>query len=209
MTIRIATIGLCLALIASGASAQQSAPVDGPVSVGVVGGFVPQHHGGGTIGGTVAFAVSERVTLEGRGLFLDLGRNETAVEGTATMLVRLTGERKVMPYAAMGGGVYHSRFDFTDWDRLDMMDEGDWRRMLGNMYAPMMAGPQRIREFIESMPMQMRRRDSTDPAFSFGGGVDIALTPSLYVRPDYRGLMIFADDTHTISSLTFSLGYRF
>lgn len=50
----------------------------------------------------------------------------------------------------------------------------------------------------------------TDPALSFGGGVQFDLTRAVYVRPDVRVLTVFGGgDVNTISSVTFSLGYRF
>jgi hypothetical protein len=53
-------------------------------------------------------------------------------------------------------------------------------------------------------------RTFTDPALTFGGGVRLDVTRSLYVRPDVRALMVVADgDTFTVGTFSVGLGYRF
>ena len=53
-------------------------------------------------------------------------------------------------------------------------------------------------------------RSFTDPALSFGGGVNVDLRRGMYVRPDVRMLTVFGGgETITVTSATFSFGYRF
>lgn len=53
-------------------------------------------------------------------------------------------------------------------------------------------------------------RSFTDPALSFGGGVNVDLPRGMYVRPDLRMLTVFGGgETITVTSATFSFGYRF
>lgn len=53
-------------------------------------------------------------------------------------------------------------------------------------------------------------RSFTDPALSFGGGVNVDLRRGMYVRPDVRMLTVFGGgDTITVTTATFSFGYRF
>jgi opacity protein-like surface antigen len=207
MMTRIGWFGLCVALAAAPALAQEQR--DGPLSIGVLGGVAMGRDGaGGTIGAEVGFDVNTRLSIELRGLYLDRGRRETAVEGTANVLVRLLTDRKVMPYVAVGGGVYHAMYDFSDWERLDDIE---WNRMMGSIFGNRYLSNMNWGRMLpfDQMPRLMRGDSATDPALSFGGGVDIAVTPSLSVRPDLRGLMIFGGDTYTIGTATLSLGYRF
>ena len=53
-------------------------------------------------------------------------------------------------------------------------------------------------------------RSFTDPALSFGGGVNVDLRRGMYVRPDVRVLTIFGGgETIAVTAATFSFGYRF
>jgi opacity protein-like surface antigen len=208
MMTRLFVFGVCAVLAAAPCRAQET--VEGPISIGALGGIAVGHdHGGGTVGATIVVDLGRRLSIEARGMFLDRGRLETAVEGTANLLVRLAIDRKVAPYVAVGGGVYHAMYDFGD---IESLDTDDWTRMMGGLFGNRFMPDfpwGRMRPIIDQFPRMRDWDSSTDPAFSFGGGIDIAVTPSLYVRPDFRALMIFSRDTYTIGSATFSVGYRF
>jgi hypothetical protein len=53
-------------------------------------------------------------------------------------------------------------------------------------------------------------RSFTDPALVIGGGVRLALTPHLAVRPDFRAITVFGGGhMNTIGAFSLNLGYRF
>jgi hypothetical protein len=67
---------------------------------------------GAAVGGALLFDLSDHVSLEGQGTYLDRGRGASAfsVEGDVLVnMVRATGS--VVPYAVAGGGVYRVSFD--------------------------------------------------------------------------------------------------
>lgn len=70
---------------------------------------------GALLGGSVLFDVNERVSLEGEGSYLDRGAGADAVSASGSLLVNvLPSHRRVVPYAAIGGGVYRASFDMGD-----------------------------------------------------------------------------------------------
>jgi hypothetical protein len=53
-------------------------------------------------------------------------------------------------------------------------------------------------------------RAFTDPALTLGGGIRIDLTNRLYVRPDVRALLVFANnDRLVLTNMVVGVGYRF
>lgn len=53
-------------------------------------------------------------------------------------------------------------------------------------------------------------RSFTDPALTLGGGVQFDITPRLYIRPDVRALVVFANrDRLALTTMTIGFGYRF
>lgn len=190
---------------------QSEAPSrEGPVAVSGLGGvsFGGSHTGAGG-GLTLGVDLNDRVSLEGRAVYFDRGRGQSAVDLSASLLVDLLVGRSVVPYVSAGGGLYRAMFDF------------------GNQgYSGMMGGFSSADVAIASgqMPMFYARRFGalsdrlggrhmqgfTDPAVSVGGGVRFDLTSQVYIRPDVRALTMFGGgETYTIGSATVSVGYRF
>lgn len=134
------------------ASAQQSptvAPGHGPVSVGLLGGLgAGTGQGGGIVGGTLAAVLSERLSIEGRGVHMDRGSGADALEVSASLVVDLLVARRAVPYVSFGGGMYRAGFDLDNRQFFGMMGglgPGEqivptmrgWGMMgSGNTYAP-------------------------------------------------------------------------
>jgi hypothetical protein len=170
---------------------------------------------GFTLGGSVLYDVASRLSVEATGSYLDRGHGESGASGLASLLVNLrpVGE-KVVPYLAVGGGVYYSSFD------------GPFRPDLGEGmgFGPRSGGRRGMERWLD--PTGACAADashdgcvlsgdtaghgsSTDGALTVGGGIRIDLGHGLFLRPDARAIVIFGDDTRTLGALTVGLGYRF
>jgi hypothetical protein len=140
---------------------------------------------------------------------MDRGPGSSALDLTANVLVKLLDSGRANPYVAVGSGAYVAMFDTNN---------GQLFGMMGNDFT---TGPRFERA---GMPMFYARRmgdvtvpsggwhmrSFTDPALSFGGGVNVDLRPGMYVRPDVRMLIIFGGgETIAVTTATFSFGYRF
>jgi hypothetical protein len=135
-------------------------------------------------------------------------------------------DRPVVPFVALGGGIYHASFDMG---RPGMFGHYGWRDgpgMMGSMwYGPgAMVGtgplpwPDHVPQFYArrlggvTPPLDGRwhMRSFTDPMVVVGGGVRIDLGQRFFVRPDARALIVFGDgDTHTVGMLNIGVGVRF
>lgn len=234
-----------LALLTPAATFAQpaSAPVTvrGPVSVAFDGGVASGFPGAGpAVGGRVSFDLNERFAIEAAGSWFGHGGGADGGTVTASWLVNLTGSaRRVIPYAAVGGGFYRAMFDMGNQRFFGAMGSqyaGSQMVPIAGMHgvgimqgyagSGMWTGPWSGPTWdLNEMPtFYLRRmgalqvpadgrwgmRSFTDPAISLGGGVRIDVTPHLYVRPDVRALIAIADgNSHTTGLFTFGLGYRF
>lgn len=67
-----------------------------------------------SLGGSVLFDLNDRVALEGQGTYLDRGRGADAFSASGSLLLNLVSSRqRVVPYAAVGGGLYRASFDLA------------------------------------------------------------------------------------------------
>ena len=106
-----------LSLPFSAGAQQPSRPPNdkSPVSLGIVGGLSSGSGGsGGAIGATVAAVLSDRLSLEGRGVYLDRGPGADALDVNVSLLVNLLTARRAVPYVAIGGGIYRASFDLDN-----------------------------------------------------------------------------------------------
>ena len=220
-------IGALLMLQAAVATAQPAptpGPATHPFSIGGSGGLsAGSMTAGASVGGSLAFDVAERVTLEGRGLWLQRGGGASGFEASGTMLFTVFRGEKAAPYVAIGGGLYRARFDmgsrqmfgrggmpFAPGSTLvpsqtfggSMMGGGSMSG--GAMWTGIYGGTFETREmpmFYASRLGQMmappdgrwERRSFTDPAITLGVGLTLDLTERVYVRPDLRTLVVFGN----------------
>jgi hypothetical protein len=213
------TAVLILAFSASSAAQTPPAPsTPGPVAISFLGGLASGgSSSGGTVGGTFTFDVSDRLSIETTGAYLDRGRGADGVYGNAGLLVNLLpAGSKAVPYAAVGGGIYHVSYDLGDMHILGQLDErmgsalGSIPDFRGFGQMPAMYA-ERLRSMIWPPPSGgWGRRSFTDPAMTIGGGVRLDLTPHLSLRPDARALFAFGDGRSvTLGMFTLNVGYRF
>src|SRR5687768_13556197 len=67
---------------------------------------------GVALGGSWLFDLSDRESVEAQGTYLDRGAGTDALSVSGSLLVNLLAAReKIVPYAAVGGGMYRTSFD--------------------------------------------------------------------------------------------------
>jgi hypothetical protein len=70
---------------------------------------------GVALGGSALFDLNDRASLEAQGTYLDRGAGADALNASVSLLVNLVSSReRIVPYAAVGGGVYRASFDLAD-----------------------------------------------------------------------------------------------
>lgn len=242
-TVSMMLVMIVAALVAPGKTFAQPAVARdrGPVSVVFDGGFAAGSPGAGpAIGARLTFDVNDRVGIEGAGSWAGQGSGADAASLVASILVNLTrADRKAVPYAAFGGGVYGAMFDMGDRRFFGMMGS----EYAGTQVVPIagMHGVGMMQSYtgsgmwngpwsgptwdVSQMPMFYLQRMGampvptdgrwgmhrfSDPAISVGGGVRMDITERVYFRPEVRALVLFADGRSATAALfTIGLGYRF
>lgn len=172
---------------------------------------------GALLGASVRFGLLPRLTLELSADYLDrAGRgNAGGASGLASLLLALrpTSE-KVVPFLAVGGGVFHRGAGLF----LPQGREGGW---VGG--GPRDAGPRGALPYgpgsYDGRHRMAGRWDgsfgpemggSASAALSAGGGIRVDLGHNLSLMPDARALVVLrGGGTETIGVLDVSFGYRF
>jgi len=210
---RIGSLVTVMSLVAIPAAAQSTS--NRPFAVGGIGGFsAGRGNTGGSVGGTISFDVSNRITAEARGVYGDRGQERNGVEVSGTMLFTLARSSRTSAYAGVGGGMYHTRFDVGNPGGGFGGDHGVFsqgflnglaltRRQVPRFYAD------RLNQIaFPTEPGEIR--SFTDPALTFGAGLKIDLTSRIFVAPDVRGLIVFSRGDHmTLVTMGASAGVRF
>jgi hypothetical protein len=103
-----------IALLASAAFAQSDiAPRSAVSFVGGAGSTTETT--GVALGGSWLFDLNDRASLEALGTYLDRGAGTDALHVSGSLLVNLLAAReRIVPYAAVGGGLYRVSFDLGD-----------------------------------------------------------------------------------------------
>lgn len=217
------TIVAAVALAAAPASAQSDAAPRAAISF--AGGAASSASTTGvTLGGALLFDVNDRLGVEAQGTYLDRGAGASAVNATGSLLINLLPARqRVVPYAAVGGGVYRAAFDL---DASRFMGPVGGQFAAGTMVCPaqgtgMGPGPGagfgpgtgtctgtsgywgvgQMNEFYASRlgPMMVPSgggwgtRSFVDPVLTLGGGVRFHVTDQIMIRPDVRAATVFAN----------------
>jgi hypothetical protein len=148
--------------------------------------------------------------------------------------------RELVPYVTAGGGLYRASYDLDHERFLGPMLSrlgagtnlwpGMRPGMMGPRYGPFYdpfdgTSDFDFEDFFGELPYYylnrlgnmaipanglLGTRTFTDPAANFGGGVRFDVGPHVFLRPDARVLIAFADgDTYSIGLFTINVGYRF
>jgi hypothetical protein len=212
---------VALSLAATTAMAQTESRV--AVS-GSVGAATDRADTGVAAGGALLFDVHERVSLEGQGTYLKRGKGADAFNLSGSVLVNLrpAGDA-IVPYGAVGAGVYHVSFDL---DQPRFLGPAGTQFGAGSSVCPAPGsgfgfgpgpgfgsgsatctgnvgywGVGALRSFyarrLGALPFPRGgtwgSRDFTDPVVNVGGGVRFNVTDRLMVRPDARALLVLAE----------------
>ena len=112
--IRTSVIIGAAALLASTAFAQSD--IAPRTTVSFVGGAgSTSSRTGVALGGSWLFDFNDRASMEAQGTYLDRGAGTDALSVTASVLVNLVSSRgRIVPYAALGGGLYRTSFELTN-----------------------------------------------------------------------------------------------
>ena len=204
------------------------APVPEPVSVLFVSGIATgSSQTGPLLGGVISAGLAPRLTVEVQAAWLDRGPGTMAATALGSLLVNLVDpDRPVVPFAALGGGVYHASFDMGRPGMLGRYGWMDGPGMMGSTWsgpgAMFGTGPlpwpdhmpqfyaRRLGGVTPPVDGRWTTRSFTDPMVSVGGGVRIDLGRRFFLRPDARALVVFGDgETHTVGMLNIGVGIKF
>lgn len=202
------------------------------------GGAAATSTAGPLAGATVVFDINERLSLEGQGAWLGRGSGADAFMATGNVLVNLLPlGRRVVPYAAAGGGLYRASFDLGHARLMGAVagSFGPGSEFCPSPGAGYMRGPgygvgtcaapgagywgvgetpgfygRRLGMMMIPAGGVWGTRSFTDPAMTMGGGVRLNLASHLEVRPDARAIVVFdGRDRYTVGVFGVNLGYRF
>ena len=164
---------------------------------------------GFAVGGGLAHDFSPRLTLEANGAYLD--RNAGAWSADAGLRLSLVPSGKsLVPYFAVSGGAYSERSE-----RISVTLAGvDLPRNFGNIGTfpgPRGGGgrPTTIRADGQPPTLTTDGSRETSGLMTLGGGAVFAAGAHVFVRPDVRAQVVFADDTRVLGLFTLNFGYRF
>ena len=177
------------------------------------------HMGSGAIGGVLVRDLGSRLAIEGVGAYLGHGMGSSALALSANLLVQLRARNeKVVPYVALGGGLYRASFDMGDLRsgsmggmmNYGMMNWGPVSTWPDSSAAMPMFYANRLARRTDWQARGFGRESFNDPVLSVGAGLRIDLGSRLFLRPDARALVVTADgDTHTVGVFTVNIGYGF
>lgn len=237
---RTGMAAMAAALLLAGPALAQTPETAGPggTIAFLGGGAATTSTAGPLAGATVVYDINERVSVEGQGAWLGRGSGADAFTLTGNVLVNLLPlGRRVVPYAAAGGGVYRASFDLGHARLLGAIagPYGPGNEVCPSPGAGYMRGPgygygdctapsagfwgvgemprfygQRLGMMVVPMSGTWGTRTFTDPAVSVGGGVRFNLAPHLEVRPDARAIVVLdGGQSYTVGVFGVNLGYRF
>lgn len=235
---RYVIAGLILLLSPLSVIAQPAGPAvtstTEPATVSFVTGFsVGSEEVGPLAGGALSAGVTPWLSLEGSAGFADRGPGVNGVYALASAVFNiLPASSRVVPFASVGGGLYHATFDLGNREMFGQLGvpidtilefaEGyqAWLRIsqtVGSRLVPLPLPGQMPQFYANRLGTMMLspngtwgRRSFTDPATSVGGGAVIRLSEKVVLRPDARALLIFSDgDTHAVGLVNLGIGFRF
>lgn len=147
----------------------------------------PDSEAGGLLGGTAGWQITPRFALEVNAFWLDGPGSESGFSAALNGHVNILRRRTAVPFLAAGIGVYRASLDADDAAASEFYHQ---RFKAGDALAT--------------------RQTFTDPALIAGGGVDIALSPQLVLRPQGDVMLVVNDGkSRIVPMFTVHLAYRF
>ena len=216
-----------------------SSPTIAPRGVVIAAGGVsaaPSGTSGGVVGVTATVNLTARLGLEGNGVFGMSHMSSDTQSVTGSLLFNLLPARKgqrIVPYVAGGGGIYRSSFDmdglgfgsfmsqYSGYIGMMSLPSGGFGMMqgTGGTYAagnPVYTTVDIPMFYATRMGMitpvngRFGTQSFTDPAVSYGFGVQFRVRNHFIVRPDVRAITAFSNgERRTVANVTVGLGYGF
>ena len=211
-----------------------------PTTVSVVTGVsVGSDEVGALAGGTLSAGIKPWLSLEGSAGFADRGPGVSGIYALVSAVFNvLPASSRVVPFASIGGGIYHADFDMGNRDLFAQLGEpfdsmsmefgeaySTWLRMFitgatgmtADVFVQMPRPRQIPRFYADRMASRMtsntgpwRRQSFTDPATSLGGGAVIRLSDKVVLRPDARAIVVFNEgDANVVGLFNLGVGFRF
>lgn len=221
MNLKTIAAAVFIAGLAAPAWTQSTAPL---AVTGHVGAATDSNDTGIAVGGAIQFDLHPRLTIEGEGTYFQRGRGSDAVGLAGSLLINLLpASDPIVPYAAVGAGMYHVSFDL---DSNRYLGTAGMQFPAGTMlcaspgtgygfgHGPMFgsgtaactntAGYWGVgampafyggRMGVLTMPAggMWGTRSFTDPAITLGGGVRVNLTDRVVLKPDARVWLVMGD----------------
>ena len=187
---------------------------------------------GFAVGGSIAHDVTPRLTVEANGAYLDRQSGGWSAD-VGLRLNLVPASRSMVPYFAVSGGLLGG-----DSGRMDRMGMNGLEQIGQTVMAyldPRMQQPGRGTPGTPNIPVipvspqtgragniapvvtAVRQQISnlapggsyTDGMLTMGGGVRFDAGPHVFVRPDVRAQLVFANNTRVLGLFTLNFGYRF
>lgn len=159
------SFALITLLMSINASAQQAAPPESQraTTLNVFAGTATDaSHAGLTAGMAMGWDATPWLALEGSGSWLDRGDGANAFAAVAKVQGRLRSARPVIPFVEAGFGMYRAWFDPDSTS---------------------------VPDFYQHR-ITATDRTATDPAFLFGGGVNLFASRRVAIRPEIETLFL-------------------
>ena len=182
---------LALVLCAwSVAAAAQPVPVydwSRGTTISGFGGFGGDDTGSGSLfGGSVGWDASPRIAIEGNAAWMQFDGKSDTFSAALKTRVNVVGSRRVIPFVSAGIGFYHASFE---------------------MGAPM---PDFYASRVPPGSGKGASLTFNDPSVVLGGGVDVAITRIMRIRPDVDVSIVVRDSqTYTVPSFRLHLVFVF
>ena len=159
------SFALITLLVSINASAQQAAPPETQRATTLnvfAGAATDASETGLTAGMAMGWDATPQLALEGSGSWFDRGDGANAFAAAAKLHVRVRSVRPVVPFVEVGFGLYRAWFD-----------------------PDATAIPEFYRDRITATD-----RTVTDPAFVFGGGVNLFASRQISIRPEVETMLV-------------------
>lgn len=235
-TLAASVVVLCITVIPAYAQVVSPAPTPRGAVFATGGLSAASGTGAGAVGLTATFNLTERLALEGNGVFSMSHRAMDTQSVTGSLLVNLLPARdteRIVPYVVGGVGLYRAGVNmdgmgfgsfmsqYSGYSGMMAIPTGGFGMMQGSggsyvagspVYTPAnlpMFYANRL-GMVTPWNGQFGIRSFTDPALSFGFGVQIRASRHFVVRPDARAITAIANgDRRTVGVVTIGLGYAF
>jgi hypothetical protein len=142
---------------------------------------------GAVWGGALGWQITSGLAIEGNGNWFNYGQDSTAFSGALRARIRLFGPPTCAPFVHGGIGLYRATF-------------GPNAASIPEFYLRRLTAP----------PQVITPRTFTDPTVVVGGGLNLALSRHVALRPDATATMVFDDGrTHVATTVMLNVVYHF